>query len=88
MSLGYQKLNTLMAGSPWRPRPGTRDRRRAHRPGRRSEEGLYLNLLKERNCDTIPIGSAKKPCAGHYAEDFWNMQVSGASAEPFFIITH
>jgi len=46
-----------------------------------------LDLLKERNCDTMPIGSVKKPRRGQQTEDFWNMQVSGASAEPFFIIT-
>ena len=40
-------------------------------------------------CYTVNIinGSAKRPCGGHYTEGFWNVQVIGAFAEPFFIIT-
>ena len=47
-----------------------------------------LDLLKERNFDTISIGSAKSPDGRHYPEDLWSMQVMGASTDMFFIVIY
>jgi len=82
---------------------GDRSHRAVAAPGKAGEKGYgapgvlalatirwrkhYLDLLKERNYDTMAMGFAKKPLRGHYTEAFWNMQVSGACAEPFFIMT-
>jgi len=45
-----------------------------------------LDLLEKRNYDTMPMGSGKKPGRRYYTEDFWNMQILGAS-RTFCIIT-
>ncbi len=46
-----------------------------------------LNLLKERGCDRIPIGSAESPSRRHDTERLCSMQTMGASTDMFLIVT-
>ena len=59
----------------------------AQGPDRRNALALLLelDLGKERNCDTMIMGSAKKHSGGYYAEDFWNMHIIGSYADSFCI---
>ncbi len=40
-------------------------------------------LLKERNYDTMLIGSAKKPGRRYHTEGFWNMKFTRCFYRPF-----